>query len=176
MIGKVYTLFKICLPIFIILAFTLSAAQVQAPPQTAKVLYVGDGDTLKVSYNGKSERLRLIGIDAPESRINKKAKSDAQRTGEDVKTIIAMGKKATTFVKTLVNPGDPVRIEFDVQTRDKYGRLLGYVYLPNGKMLNEEIVKAGYANLMTYPPNVKHQERFLKAYREAREGRRGLWK
>jgi len=71
---------------------------------------------------------------------------------------------------------DRVGIELDVQARDKYGRLLAYVYLPNGKMLNEEIVKAGYANLMTIPPNVKHQETFLRAYREARENKRGLWR
>ncbi len=64
----------------------------------------------------------------------------------------------------------------DVEKRDKYGRLLGYVYLSNGKMLNEEVVKAGYGSLMTHPPNVKYQERFLKAYREARENNRGLWK
>ena len=50
-----------------------------------------------------------------------------------------------------------------------------YVYLPDGKMLNEEIVKAGYAQVMTYPPNIKYQERFLKAYREARESKKGLW-
>ena len=56
-------------------------------------------------------------------------------------------------------------MEFDVQKRDKYGRLLAYVYLSDGKMVNEEIVKAGYANFMTYPPNVKYQEKFLKAYR-----------
>ena len=87
-----------------------------------------------------------------------------------------MGKQATTFVRTLVKPGDPVGIELDVQARDKYGRLLAYVYLPNGKMLNEEIVKAGYANIMTVPPNVKHQETFLRAYREARENKRGLWR
>ena len=72
--------------------------------------------------------------------------------------------------------GDTIRIEFDVQKKDKYGRLLAYVYLPNGTMLNEEIVKAGYANLMTVPPNVKYQERLLKAYREARENGRGLWR
>jgi micrococcal nuclease len=53
---------------------------------------------------------------------------------------------------------------------------LGYVYLSDGEMLNEEIVKAGYANLMTVPPNAKYQERFLKAYREARENKRGLWR
>jgi micrococcal nuclease len=51
---------------------------------------------------------------------------------------------------------------------------LAYLYLSDGKMLNEEIVKAGYANLMTVPPNVKYQERFLKAYREAGENRWGL--
>jgi micrococcal nuclease len=59
------------------------------------------------------------------------------------------------------------RIELDVEKRDKYGRLLAYVYLSDGKMLNEDIVKAAYANLMTIPPNVKYQERFLKAYRDA---------
>jgi micrococcal nuclease len=69
-----------------------------------------------------------------------------------------------------------LRLNFDVEKRDKYGRLLAYVYLSNGKMLNEEIVKAGYANLMTIPPNVRYQERFLKDYREARENRKGLWK
>ncbi len=59
--------------------------------------------------------------------------------------------------------------------RDRYGRLLGYVFLSNGKMLNEEIVKAGYAIVMTIPPNVKHQDRFLRAYKQARERKRGLW-
>jgi len=142
----------------------------------AKVISVVDGDTLKINYKGKEESVRLIGIDAPESRINKKAKNDAQRSGEDLKTITAMGKEATNYVKSLVKPGDTVRIEFDVQKRDKYGRLLSYVYLPNGTMLNEEIVKAGFANVMTEPPNVKYQERFLKAYREARENGRGLWR
>lgn len=76
----------------------------------------------------------------------------------------------------LFKPGDKVKIEFDVRPRDLYGRLLGYVYLANGKMLNEEIIKAGYATVMTIPPNVKYQNRFLGAYKEARENKRGLWK
>ena len=107
--------------------------------ESAKVLKIVDGDTLKVRYKGIEESARLIGIDAPESRINKKARNDAQRSGEDLKTIIAMGKKATEHVKTLVKPGETVKMEFDVQKRDKYRRLLAYVYLPNGTMLNEEI-------------------------------------
>jgi micrococcal nuclease len=143
---------------------------------TATVVRIVEGDTLKINYNGQEESIRFIGIDIPESWSNSKAMRDAERSKEDIKTIIAMGKQATTFTKSLVKSGDTVRIEFDVQTKDRYGRLLGYVYLPDGSMLNEQIVKAGYANLMTYPPNVKYEERFLKAFREARENRRGLWK
>ncbi len=157
---------------FILLVF---AVPLQAQ-DTVKVQRVVDGYTLKVNYKGKEESVRLIGIDASESRSNAKAKKDVRRTGNDLETITAMGKEATKYVKTLVKPGDNVRIKFDVQRRDKYGKLLGYVYLPDGRMLNEEIVGTGYANLMTIPPNVKHQERFLKAYRDARENRRGLWK
>jgi len=86
-----------------------------------------------------------------------------------------MGKRATAYVESLVKPGDTITIEYDVQELDRYGRLLGYVYLSNGKMLNEEIVKAGYANVMTIPPNVKYEDKFLKAYKHAKEGKRGLW-
>ncbi len=143
--------------------------------QTTTVVRVVDGDTLKVRYWGKEESIRLIGIDTPESRVNKKTKRDAKRSGQDIKTIIAMGKRATEYVESLVKSGDLITIEFDAQERDRYGRLLGYVYLSNGKMLNEEIVKAGYANVMTIPPNVKHKDKFLKAYKHARERKRGLW-
>jgi micrococcal nuclease len=165
-------LLKKLLPLIIILALALPLHA----RETAKVLKVVDGDTLRISYKGREESLRLIGIDTPESRVNPRAKRESQRTGEDLKTIITMGKEATEYVKGLVKQGEQIRVEFDVQARDKYRRLLCYVYLSNGKMLNEEIVKAGYANLLTIPPNVKYQDRFLKAYREAREDRRGLWK
>jgi micrococcal nuclease len=139
------------------------------------VLRVVDGDTLVINHNGRKENIRLIGIDTPESKPNKKARKDAGRTSEDIRTIVSLGKEAAQFVRTFVHPGDPVFIEFDRQPRDKYGRLLGYVYLSDGRMLNEEIVRAGYANLMTYPPNVKYQDRFLRAYHDARENNRGLW-
>jgi micrococcal nuclease len=86
-----------------------------------------------------------------------------------------MGKRATEYVESLVKPGGLITIEFDVQERDRYKRLLGYVYLSNGNMLNEEIVKAGYASVMTIPPNVKYKDRFLIAYQEARKDKRGLW-
>ncbi len=152
-----------------------STSKLSHAQQTTTVVRVVDGDTLKIRYWGKEESIRLIGIDTPESRVNKKAKRDAEKTGQNIKTITAMGKRATEYVKSLVRPGDLVTIEFDAQHRDRYNRLLGYVYLSNGKMLNEEIVKAGHANLMTIPPNVKYQDRFLRAYKYARENKRGLW-
>ncbi len=162
-------------PLSFILILTFLSSSLHAQ-QTTTVVRIVDGDTLKVRYWGKDESIRLIGIDTPESRANKKAKKDAKRSGQDIKTITSMGKRATEYVKSLVKPGDLITIEFDAQQRDRYGRLLGYVYLSNGKMLNEEIVKAGYANVMTIPPNVRYQDRVLRAYREARESKRGLWR
>ena len=163
---------KILLSFFIVL---LLSSHTNAQ-QLNTVIRIVDGDTLKVFYLGSEESIRLIGIDTPESRINKKTKRDAKRSEQDIETIIAMGKRATAYVESLVKPGDLIAIEFDVQQRDRYGRLLGYVYLSNGNMLNEEIVKAGYANVMTIPPDIKHKDMFLNAYQVARESKRGLWK
>ena len=166
---------KVIKTLSFILILTLLSSSLHAQ-QTTTVVRVVDGDTLKVRYWGKEESIRLIGIDTPESRVNKKTKKDAKRSGQDIKTIIEMGKRATEYVESLVKAGDLITIEFDVQQKDRYGRLLGYVYLSNGKMLNEEIVKAGYANVMTIPPTVKYKDRFLRAFKQARESKRGLWK
>jgi micrococcal nuclease len=69
-----------------------------------------------------------------------------------------------------------VRLEFDVQERDRYGRLLAYVYLEDGTFVNAEILRQGYGVLLTVPPNVKFAEEFLEIQRQAREAGRGLWK
>jgi len=160
----------------VFLIFLLSGLAVVAYATTpAKVIRVVDGDTLKVEMNGRIVNVRLIGIDTPESKINKKTKRDATRSSQDIKTIVSLGKAATSFTKSIVKPGDLVDIEQDVQPRDRYGRPLVYVYLKSGKMLNEEIIAAGFASIMTIPPNVRYQERFLRAYRAAREEQRGLW-
>ena len=143
--------------------------------EPVKVLYVIDGDTIKVTLAGRKESVRLIGIDTPESKANVKAKKDSSRSGQDLKTILSLGKAASAFTKSLVKPGDLVYLEQDVQPRDRYHRILAYVHLKSGKMLNEEIIAAGYASVMTIPPNIKYRERFLNGYRAAREGRLGLW-
>lgn len=131
-----------------------------------------DGDTLKLE-NG--ERVRLIGIDTPEMHESEKLYRDSQRSGQDIPTIKELGRRAYEFTRNLVE-GKRVRLEFDVEKHDKYGRLLAYVYLKDGTFVNAEIVKEGYASLMTYPPNVRYVDLFQRLYREARENNRGLWK
>jgi len=110
----------------------------------AEVISITDGDTIVIRLQGHKEKVRLIGIDAPECRSNPKAKKDSLRTGDDLRTITEMGQRATRYVKSVIKPLEPVTIELDVQERDRYGKLLGYIWLQDGRMLNEEIVRAGY--------------------------------
>lgn len=136
------------------------------------VTWVVDGDTLKLE-NG--EKVRLIGIDTPETKRNAKLNRDLKKTDKDAEALINMGKRAARFTIGLVLK-QYVRLEFDVQKRDRYNRLLAYVYLPDGRMLNAEIIKAGYAQMLTIPPNVKYQDLFLELQQEARDNNMGLWK
>lgn len=131
-----------------------------------------DGDTLELEDGA---RVRLIGIDTPEMHESRKLYRDAQRAKEDAATIQKLGRQAYEFTKKLVE-GKRVSLEFDVERQDRYGRLLAYVYLKDdGTFVNAEIVKQGYASLLTIPPDVKYADLFLTLYREARENRRGLW-
>ncbi len=168
-----YTTLRKLIIVFIVLAI-FSSVHGYAQQKTT-VTRIIDGDILQALYGEREKRIRLIGIDTPESRINKNAKRDANMSEQDIKTIIEMGRKSKKYVDGLVKRGDLVTIEFDAQERDKYGRLLCYVYLSNGKMLNEEILKAGYAVIMSIPPNVKHKDMFLRAYKQARDRKVGLW-
>lgn len=130
-----------------------------------------DGDTLLLENN---DRVRLIGIDTPEIHGSSKLARDAQRSGQDEAAIKQLGMQSYEFTRKLVE-GKRVRLEFDVERFDKYKRLLAYVYLSDGTFVNAEIVKQGYASLLTIPPNVKYADLFQKLYREARENKRGLW-
>ncbi|OPY82136.1 MAG: Thermonuclease precursor [Syntrophorhabdus sp. PtaU1.Bin153] len=142
----------------------------------ATVIRVVDGNILKVEFKGKKESVRLIGIDAPECKINRKAKRDAIKRRQGLLTITSMGIESARYVRRQVKKGDTVILEFDVRMRDKYGRLLSYVYLVDGRMLNEEILRAGYAYVVSAAPNVKYQDRFQNARCEAKKNRRGLWR
>lgn len=121
---------------------------------------VVDGDTIIVKMNGTEERVRLIGVDTPE-------------TVHPVKPVEYFGKAASAFTKQMAE-GKKVRLEYDWQKKDKYGRLLAYVYLEDGIFLNAEIIKQGYGFAYTRFP-FKYLDDFRKYEREARENIRGLW-
>lgn len=140
------------------------------------VIRVVDGDTFHCRLpDGKDEKVRLVGIDTPEIERNPKAIMDAGRSGQDLETIVSLGKKAANFTKSYLKPGTTVKLELVTQPRDKYGRLLAYVYLSDETMLKTLLVREVYAQVMTIPPNVKFQYLFLKLQREAREQGKGLW-
>jgi micrococcal nuclease len=130
-----------------------------------------DGDTLLLENN---ERVRLIGIDTPEMHESSKLNRDAQRSGQDIASIKQLGRESYAFTKKIAE-GKRVRLEFDVERRDRYKRILAYVYLSDGTFLNAAIIEQGYASVMTYPPNVKYADLFRKLYTDARQNRRGLW-
>jgi micrococcal nuclease len=125
---------------------------------------VVDGDTFWVDDGSpKGLKIRLIGVDAPESRNVFK------------KVVGYFGKEAKQYMISLIT-GKNVRLEYDIDRLDQYGRTLAYVYLEDGTFVNATLVKNGYAMVMTVPPNVKFAEEFLILQQEAREYNRGLWK
>lgn len=138
------------------LAYFLS--QPSAEGEAARVVYVVDGDTIHVEMNGQTYRVRYIGVDAPES----------------TRVVECFGREATEFNRGLV-AGQRLRLERDVSETDQYGRLLRYVYLADGRMVNEILAREGYALARSFPPDVKHQDRLREAERAARRNRRGLW-
>ncbi|MFA5355814.1 MAG: thermonuclease family protein [Candidatus Omnitrophota bacterium] len=132
-----------------------------------------DGDTIQLE---SGERVRLLGIDTPEMHESDKLYRDSRKTGERPEVIRELGERSYKFTRGLVE-GERVSLEFDAEKYDQYKRLLAYVYLKKtGTFVNAEIIRQGYASVMTYPPNVKYADMFLRLYREARENRRGLWK
>lgn len=114
---------------------------------------VVDGDTIVCS----DERIRLLLIDAPESD-----QPD-------------LGLRARLALEELIPAGTPVALELDVERRDRYGRLLAYLYTADGAMVNERIVRRGYAVVSVYPPNVRYVDRLRAAAVAAREAGAGLW-
>lgn len=126
-----------------------------------KVIRVVDGDTIKINFNGKEESVRLIGIDTPES------------VHPDWSKNIPEGLIASKFTEERLE-GKLITLEFDVQERDHYGRLLAYVWV-GGEMFNRVLLEEGYAQIATYPPNIKYVDEFILIQKGARENNKGLW-
>lgn len=132
-----------------------------AAGEDVAVVRIVDGDTLVVTGG---VRVRLIGIDTPES-------VDPRRPVE------CFGKEASAALGRLVPPGTPVRLAYDVERTDRYGRTLAYLYRrSDGLLVNAALVEQGYAQPATYPPNVAHAEEFAALARSARGAGTGLWR
>jgi len=131
--------------------------------RTARVVRVVDGDTIKVSVDGRTDRVRYIGVDTPETV---KPRTPVQ----------CFGHQASARNAALV-AGQEVRLVPDREARDRYGRLLAYVYRASDDLfVNAVLVRDGYARTLTIPPNDRYAARFRKLQDEARTDRRGLWK
>ncbi len=132
------------------------------PSGTYKVLKIEDGDTITVDMNGHSETVRFIGVDTPE-------------TQDPRKPVQCFGHAAADFTRQLIS-NQPVRLEADPlsSNRDRYNRLLRYIYLPDGRLVEAEIIKEGFGFAYTSFPFTKADE-FLDYQKTAREQNRGLW-
>jgi micrococcal nuclease len=127
----------------------------------AHVVRVIDGDTIVVRLDGVEQRVRYIGMDAPE-------------TVHPTRGVEPFGIEASNLNKRLVED-DQVWLEKDVSETDQYGRLLRYVWLADGHMANVLLVEEGYAQVDTWPPDVRYQAELLRAQQDAQQNDRGLW-
>jgi len=180
-IKPLFALFQ-ALTITLICSSCINLATAELPSNTreAKIVQVIDGDTVIVEVDRRREHLRLIGIDTPESRPNKRSERQAADRHTDQKTILQLGRRSADHTREILPKKSLVRLEFDVERRDHYGRLLAYIWIPSqdardGKMANEEILRSGYAYPLSVPPNLKYRDRFGRAFKEARQAKRGLW-
>ncbi len=138
-------------------------SHVAATDGAATVVHVVDGDTIDVRIAGRTERVRLIGIDTPET---KKPNTPIQ----------CYGPEASAHTAALLPIGTPVRIERDVVGRDDYGRLLGYVFrIDDDLFVNLEIVEQGFAQPLSIPPNTSFATAIADAARAAEQADVGLW-
>ena len=129
----------------------------------ATVVRIVDGDTLVVDIDGREERVRLIGIDTPESVAHDRP-------------VECYGAEASAELARLVAPGTTVRLERDLEARDTYGRLLAYLHRTDDDLfVNEALVAGGFAEAREYPPNTAHAPRLAAAERAARTAGAGLW-
>jgi micrococcal nuclease len=127
----------------------------------ATVVHVSDGDTITVRVGAREERVRILGADTPE-------------VVDPRKPVQCYGPEASAHTKARLPPGTQVSLETDAEVRDKYGRLLAYVYVA-GARYDDELLRLGFARLLIIAPNGVHARAMLGAELEARAARRGLW-
>ena len=148
----------------------LLAVSLQATELTGRVSWIYDGDTLKVEKIGK---VRLIGIDTPEHQASSRDKFYTKKFQIKTKKLREISQQVKKYNIRNVK-GKRVRLELDKTHRDKYDRLLAYVYLPDGEMLNQVLLKKGLASVFRRY-DFRYKEDFLKIEKNAQKGKQGLW-
>lgn len=154
--------------LFILLATSLFVFLFPTSPEEAHLVRVVDGDTLVVKHEGEEKRLRLLGIDTPESVHPDKTKNKIE------------GDIASDYVENLLHPGMKLYLERDQSDTDRYKRMLRYVYLSEEKnmdnMLNAILLREGLAKVSIYPPDNKYERQFINLEVEAQENEKGFHK
>ncbi|TCV12586.1 micrococcal nuclease [Sphingobacterium alimentarium] len=140
-------------------------SEMYSNPRIFKVDAYVDGDTFwMLNHKDQRVKVRLIGIDAPETKnVFRKKKHP-------------YGAESKRYVDSILTENPYVKLDFDVDSLDQYGRTLAYVYLNNGIFLNEHLVRTGNASIMTVSPNIKYEDLFYKAQIYARQKSLGIWK
>ena len=148
---------------FALLLSSCSNESLNASPNSATVKRVVDGDTIEIAIGGKTERVRLIGVDTPETK-------------HPTKGVECYGPEASAYTEQLLPTGTALRVERDIEARDKYGRLLLYVYTADSNVfVNLDLVINGYARPMVFEPNTAHKADFAQAATQAELRNVGLW-
>jgi micrococcal nuclease len=141
-----------------------SSPKPNGQPDLVKIADVIDSDTVDIDINGRTERVRLIGVNTPETK-------------HPTKPIECFGPEASAYLTQLLPKGTTVRIERDVEARDRYGRMLLYLYLgSNDLFINLDLVARGYGTPMSIEPNTFHRNDFVRAAAQAEAADVGLWK
>jgi micrococcal nuclease len=147
--------------LLLLLALVANAWGADSGSLAGVVVKVVDGDTIHVRLHDRVEKVRYIGVNTPELRHPTQGEqAGSQEAWEANRRLVASRQ---------------VRLELDTRERDRYGRLLAYVWVGE-TMVNAELVDLGYAQVMTVPPHVRYQQLFLRLQRDAREAGRGLWR
>ncbi|MCB2192123.1 MAG: thermonuclease family protein [Deltaproteobacteria bacterium] len=160
-----------------LLGLLLAASLAWAGSLTVEVARINDGDTITVHLRGKPELVRLIGVDAPETAHSKSLARKAKNAGRSATEEAKAGAASREAMRKLVAVGDKVRLvdgRPQTRKRDRYRRLLAFVYLSDGRLLNQEMIAQGWAHAYR-SFNYRHKSDFLKAENGARLARRGLW-
>ncbi len=156
--NLVPTIIFIVVAVFYLAYDKYSFSKQNADEPFVSVVSVADGDTVTVLIDRKEEKVRFIGMDAPE--LGQKP----------------WGRKSKQYLEDLLRAsGWKVSLEYDVERRDKYGRTLAYLRTTDGRIINLLMVKGGYAVLFTVPPNVRYVNELTAAQTEARSNELGIW-